>query len=274
MKGGIAAFANVTEDDPPYDQYSNYTYNTSNLTIIASSITPTTSPSLGVFISSGANLLTVSSINNSFTEQYDQTASEFHLYVGTKDLSGTGAVGETTQTATGTASSNKHAFLINLKPPSINRTGTGALQTAVTALGQPTTTYSQEITASSPLAWWRLDETTGDAVDEISSKVAAWGAYISHGAPSLLPKDSNAAATGSGGSSLISCPNENSPPTLAPLSASSFWQRAPNDATALSTIISKFESSHGWIIRRYDEPGERGGPISEWIPRGAPTSFP
>jgi hypothetical protein len=120
LKGGIAAFSGVITSGTPYDQHSNNVYHTSDLLIIGSSITPTESLSLAVFISSGGNLLTGSSINNSFTERYDQGAAEFHLYVADRALTSTSSIGDTTQTSTGTASGNKHAFVLNLREPGSN----------------------------------------------------------------------------------------------------------------------------------------------------------
>ena len=120
MKGNIGAYSGCITTESPIDQYSNtQDAGTSELTTTATSITPTVAPSLAVFTACGSINLTGCTIDNSFNEDYEATAANDVLnYLASKSLASTSAVGDTTATSTGTASTNKNAFLLNLKPAS------------------------------------------------------------------------------------------------------------------------------------------------------------
>jgi hypothetical protein len=119
MKGTVSAYSGCITTGSPIDQYSNTSdAGTVELTVMATSITPTVSPSLAVYLADGALSLTGCTIDNGFTERYEATGSNILNYIATKALSSTSAVGNTTATSTGTGSANKSAFLVNLKEPS------------------------------------------------------------------------------------------------------------------------------------------------------------
>ena len=248
MKGGVAAFSDCVTSGSPIDAYSVSKDETDDFTTELSTITPTTTPTLGVVMSSGGTSLYTSSVNNGYTEKFDESATDFRLYVATKFLEDTSATGTTTITSSNTTSStHKGGFQLNLKPPKSCQIDVG-------------TSYSATVLADNPTAYWRLDETSGNAFDEIASYEATWGANILHNGPSLTNEINASTICSSTTGSQIYVPSGTiaNPNTVMTIE---FWLRSDNSAGQYTEFLRKYSSTPsplGWIISKLDVANSSG----------------
>jgi Concanavalin A-like lectin/glucanases superfamily len=108
-------------------------------------------------------------------------------------------------------------------------TATSATDFTVTTPPPPATPYRDAVMADQPVGYWRLAETTGNALDETGN--AAGGRYnggVTRGVPGALTSDPNLAARFDGVDDHVSVP-DNGPMDVADTFTYELWfKRGPN----------------------------------------------